>query len=75
MFATTPELLTSNPGTLDYMPPEALKGNEYDDKLDVFSFGHLSVYAVIKCQPHPILRPVHREGGQIMAQSEVERRQ
>lgn len=68
---TTPELLTSNPGTLDYMPPEALEGNEYNDKLDVFSFGHLSIYAIIQHRPHPILRPKYKG----KALSEVERRQ
>ena len=26
----TPDLMTSNPGTLDYMPPEALEGNMYN---------------------------------------------
>ena len=70
-ITSTPELLTSNPGTLDYMPPEALEGNEYDDKLDVFSFGHLSIYAIIQHRPHPLLRPKYKG----RALSEVERRQ
>ena len=70
-ITSTPELLTSNPGTLDYMPPEALEGNEYDDKLDVFSFGHLSIYTIIQHRPHPLLRPKYKG----KALSEVERRQ
>ena len=37
--------LTKAPGTLYYMPPEALKERPvYDVSLDAFSFGHLSLY-------------------------------
>ena len=37
--------LTKAPGTLYYMPPEALKEVPvYDVSLDAFSFGHLSLY-------------------------------
>ena len=71
---TTPEILTSNPGTIDYMPPEALEGGKYSNKLDVFSFGHLSIYVVIQHRPHPILRPTYREHGSLKARSDVERR-
>ena len=35
------------PGTHFYMPPEALKANPvYDFRLDIFSFGHLTLYTV-----------------------------
>jgi serine/threonine protein kinase len=71
----TPELLTSDPGTLDYMPPEALEGGEYNDKLDIFSFGHLSIHVIIQCRPHPLLRNTRREAGRLIPQTEVERRQ
>jgi len=38
---------TKAPGTFYYMPPEALKENpKYDEKLDIFSFGHLALYVV-----------------------------
>ena len=70
----TPELLTSNPGTLDYMPPEALEGGHYNDRLDIFSFGHLSIYVMIQKRPHPLLRPSYRKHGRLMARTEVERR-
>ena len=50
------EIFTSNPGTLDHMPPEALEGELYNTKLDVFSFGHLSIHAIIRHRPHPLLR-------------------
>ncbi len=40
---------TKAPGTLNYMPPEALMERPiYDAKLDSFSFGHLSLYTAIQ---------------------------
>ncbi len=40
---------TKAPGTLYYMPPEALMERPiYDAKLDSFSFGHLSLYTAIQ---------------------------
>ena len=33
-FNVTPEIMTSNPRTLDYMPPEAMEGGVYNQKLD-----------------------------------------
>lgn len=43
----TPESMTAQPGTLDYMPPEAFGENpEYDTKLDMFSFGHLALFVL-----------------------------
>lgn len=74
-MCTTPELLTSNPGTLDYMPPEALEGGQYNTSLDMFSLGHLSIYVVIQHRPHPLLRPVYREHGKRIGRDEVERRE
>ena len=39
--------LSMIPGTLDYMPPEALKDiSHYGPSLDIFSFGHLSLYTM-----------------------------
>ena len=39
--------LTQAPGTLSYMPPEALEQNPtYGLPLDVFSFGHLALYTL-----------------------------
>ena len=73
-LSTTPELLTSNPGTLDYMPQEALEGGQYNDKLDIFSFGHLAIYIVIQHRPHPLLRHTYRERGRLIPRTEVERR-
>ncbi len=45
-FAQT---LTKAPGTTVYMPPEALhESHGYGASLDVFSFGHLSLFALIQ---------------------------
>ena len=39
--------LSKLPGTLVYMPPEALnESHKYGPSLDVFSFGHLTLYTV-----------------------------
>lgn len=41
--------LTRCPGTQVYMPPEAVGDNAtYDASLDVFSFGHLSLYVFLQ---------------------------
>ena len=43
---------TKAPGTIYYMPPEALKENpNYDEKLDIFSFGHLALYVINQVFP------------------------
>ena len=44
---------TKAPGSQYYMPPEALKENpKYNQKLDIFSFGHLSIYVAIQEFPN-----------------------
>lgn len=49
-----PVYLLQCPGTNDYMPPEALQSRaRYDDKLDCFSFGHLTLYLVNEECPTP----------------------
>ena len=73
-LTATPEILTSNPGTVDYMPPEALEGGSYDTKLDVFSFGHFSVHVIIRHRPHPLLSHNYRLAGKLLPRTEVERR-
>jgi tRNA A-37 threonylcarbamoyl transferase component Bud32 len=74
-LAATPELLTSSPGTLDYMAPEALEGCEYNDKLDIFSYGHLAIHIIIQRRPHPLLRHNHKVGGKLTPRTEVQRRE
>lgn len=39
--------LTTNPGRLEYMPPEAECG-QYHTPLDIFSFGHLFLFTMLQ---------------------------
>ena len=49
--------MTTCPGTLAYMPPEALKDPPvYSQKLDCFSFGVLGVQTIIRQFPDPSVR-------------------
>lgn len=42
-------MMSTVPGTLVYMPPEALRdASQYGTSLDVFSFGHLTLYTIIQ---------------------------
>ena len=51
------EMMTKQPGTIDFMPPEALKENpQYGPDIDVFSFG--VIVLAITCGEHPT--PVDR---------------
>ena len=48
------QMLTKCPGTLVYMPPEAVgDAGNYDTPLDVFSFGHLALYVFIQVRRYP----------------------
>ena len=69
--------MMTEPGTLPYMPPEAMGGGEcYDSSLDVFSFGHLSLFTVIQSPVHPLLPPSYQDSiGKVQVRSEVERRE
>ena len=73
---SSPETLTSLPGTLEYMPPEAQGGRKtYDPSLDVFSFGHLSLFTITQTPVRPLLPPsYHDSSGELRARSEVKRR-
>ena len=45
--------MTSRPGTLEYMPPEAFGASaEYDSSLNVFSFGHLALFCSHSGKPN-----------------------
>ena len=71
----TPQTLTSLPGTLEYMPPEAQGGRaEYDPSLDVFSFGHLSLFTITQTPVQPLPPTYHDSSGELRARSEVQRR-
>ena len=44
--------LSRNPGTLVYMPPEALTtAARYGPSLDIFSFGHLGLFVGLQVSP------------------------
>ena len=68
-----PGLLTTFPGTIEYMPPEAVDGN-YDETIDIFSFGHLSIYTLNQQQPCPILQYTYVQDGKVVGRSEIDRR-
>ena len=71
--------LSQAPGTLPYMPPEAFPWKpSYDTKLDMFSFGHLGLFAVIQTYPGNLLPSTYIDSStkeKLQARSEVERRQ
>ena len=62
-------------GTQAFMPPEALqKVPKYDTKLDVFSFGNVVISTLTHEWPDPEA-PTKYEGGQLIALSELQRRE
>ena len=68
--------MTQAPGTLVYMPPEALEPHtKYGDRLDTFSFGHLALYSLIRQFPRYLLPATYlTDDGILVARTEVERR-
>ncbi|XP_064407286.1 uncharacterized protein LOC135352078 isoform X3 [Halichondria panicea] len=72
--------LTRFPGTLVYMPPEALsdRGHSvYGPSLDVFSFGVLQLFALTQVFPGDLLAPTYSDPNDpdhLLARSEFERR-
>ena len=70
--------MTICPGTISYMPPEALTADPlYDMKLDCFSFGVLMVH--IFCGEWPLaleyLQPDPKKPGHLYPLTEIERRE
>jgi len=72
----TPDTHTTQPGTLGYMPPEAMTGHaQYDTKIDIFAFGHLILFAILQIQI-PLLPATYSDKrGSLHPRSEVKRRQ
>lgn len=70
--------LSQAPGTLPYMPPEAIlcKPN-YNSMLDMFSFGHLGLFTVTQTYPGNLLPSTYTDPSteKLQARSEVERRE
>ena len=70
--------LSQMPGTTAYMPPEALQNAPmYNTALDVFSFGHLVLFAVLEEFPDDLLPIPYNDPltDELKARSEVERRE
>ena len=70
--------LSRAPGTLPYMPPEAILCKPtYDTMLDMFSFGHLGLFAVTQMYPGNLLPSTYTDPSteELQARSEVERRE
>lgn len=72
------ESMTCIPGTLVYSAPEALpvtSSTSYNAKIDIFSFGHLTLFVMIDEFPSVLLQSVQmNHDGTKEALSEVERR-
>ena len=47
--------LTKFPGTLIYMAPEAQSSTKYGTEIDIFAFGHLSLFVGIQIVPNDLL--------------------
>ena len=70
----TRESMTCNVGTIAYSAPE-VADKDYGPPIDVFSFGHLSLFTVNQIEPRKILKAVERlRDGNIHGRTEVERR-
>ena len=71
----SPETFTSLPGTLEYMPPEAEGGSAmYDPSLDIFSFGHLTLFTALQTPLQPILPQSYSDAtGKMHIRTEVEK--
>ena len=64
--------LTKGPGNAAYMPPEA-EGERYNEALDIFSLGVLSLFTLTQTFPDPL--PVkYRENGKFLSRTEAQRR-
>lgn len=67
--------LTQAPGTAAYMPPEALAHNpSYNTKIDIFSFGVLSLHLVSQVWPIPTEAVRVMGNGRLLPVSETDRR-
>ncbi len=56
------------------MPPEALAGNpQYNAAIDMFSFGHLTLFTIVQAFPYPT-RPDPNNPGMVIGLTEVQRR-
>ena len=69
--------LSTFPGTLLYMPPEACQeSSSYGPSLDIFSFGHLALYLMTQVFPKNLLPATYYDAttSELLPRSELERR-
>ena len=67
--------LTRVPGTTCYMPPEVFSHyTTYNSSIDIFSFGHLTLYTLTQSFPNVVAATYINEDGLLLAQTEIERR-
>ena len=73
----TQAMLTKAPGTVDFMPPEALEDNPvYGTSLDIFSYGGIVLHVVNQEWPTPTKATEYNvRTGRITGFNEVQRRQ
>ena len=75
-LASTCTPVSSQTGTLPYMPPEAQDvGGSFDGSFDVFSFGHLMLFTITGETPALLGATYIDESGRIEGRSELDRRQ
>lgn len=68
--------LTRVPGTSSYMPPEVFNREaRYSTSVDIFSFGHVALFAATQVQPSVEAATYVDSSGRIIARSEIERRE
>ena len=80
-----PATMTTGPGTLVYMAPEAMEsspGNQdsimskYDSSVDIFSFGVVAIFTLSQSFPCDLLKPTYTDAkGKFKARTELQRRQ
>ena len=67
--------MTQAPGTVVYMPPEALEPKaKYNTMLDIFSIGVLALYTLTQIFPVPKAPTYLTSDGRIVGRSEIDRR-
>ena len=72
------QTMTKGPGTLVYMPPEALDSTaRYGPPLDMFSFGQLALFTANQVFPKDLLPPTYQDplSNTVKARTELERRE
>ena len=68
--------MTQTPGTLAYMPPEAMISKpKYDTSIDQFSYGILVIHLLSGQWPEPQVGPNKMEEGKLVPVTEAERRE